>query len=93
MNESDTNLVSKIDAKYDSKKKRRVSGGLDKEAKEAMKNVESKIDDIRKQSMNEINRLEAMMETEANDKKLMFNSFEDSVNSQLSEMVNSNNCL
>jgi len=48
MNESDTNLVSKIDAKYDSKKKRRVSGGLDKEAKEAMKNVESKIDDIRK---------------------------------------------
>ena len=45
-----------------SSKKKNTGGGLDKESRDQLKSIESKIDDLRKQAFNEINRLEAMME-------------------------------
>jgi hypothetical protein len=55
--------VSKnIDSSKKTSKKKSLGGGLDKESRELLKNMESKIEDLRKQAFNEINRLEAMME-------------------------------
>lgn len=46
-------------------KKKTASVGLDKEAKDLMKNLEAKIEELRKASFGETNRLEAMMEKDA----------------------------
>lgn len=54
----------------DAKKKKKGPGGVDKETRDVLKTLENKIDDLRKQSMGEINRLEAKSENEANDLKL-----------------------
>jgi len=52
-----------------SKLKRKTNGMQDKEAKEVLKNVENRIEDLRKASMNEINRLENKLESESREKK------------------------
>lgn len=46
------------------KKKKSGASGLDKESRDLIKNLESKVEELRKSSFGEINRLEAMMEKE-----------------------------
>ena len=52
-----------------SSKRKSVGGSLDKESRELLKNMESKVEDLRKQAFNEINRLEAMMEKDQQESK------------------------
>jgi hypothetical protein len=59
--------ASKSPGKADKKAKKKGPGGVDKETRDQMKTLESKIDDLRKQAMGEINRLEAKLENEALD--------------------------
>lgn len=49
--------------------KKKGAGSLDKESKDTVKQHEQKIEELRKQFFNEINRLEAMMEKETTDQK------------------------
>ena len=49
---------------HSKKKKKGGSAGLDKESRDLIKNLESKVEELRKSSFGEINRLEAMMEKE-----------------------------
>ena len=64
-------------SKKSSKKKNSVSG-LDKESRDQLKSMELKIEDLRKQSFNEINRLEAMMEKEQSEAKHYIQGVSDS---------------
>jgi len=58
---------------------------MDKETKEAFKQNDNKIEDLRKQTMGEINRIEAMLEKESQDKMALFDALKESIDSQLSE--------
>lgn len=49
---------------HSKKKKKGGAAGLDKESRDLIKNLESKVEELRKSSFGEINRLEAMMEKE-----------------------------
>ena len=52
------------------KKKRKSPGiGNDKESKDMIKQIEQKIDDLRKSSYAEINRIESMMERNQQEQK------------------------
>ena len=77
-----TSSVVKQDSKPKSpKKKVNASGGgasIDKESREQLKNIEAKLDELRKTSFNEINRLEAMMEKEQNEVKQHIQGVSDS---------------
>lgn len=50
-----------------------------------LSNIEAKLEELRKASMNEINRLEAIMETDDGVKLGRFNAFEIHILSQLNE--------
>jgi hypothetical protein len=63
--------------------------GLDRDAKDAVLAIESKLEDLRKASMNEINRLEAMMETEGNERASRLAGFEDGVAARLEDLASS----
>jgi hypothetical protein len=53
----------------DGKKKKKTSGGDSKEITALIKKLESSVEELRKQAMGEINRLEAKLENEALDSK------------------------
>ena len=53
----------------DGKKKKKTSGGDSKETTALIKKLESSVEELRKQAMGEINRLEAKLENEALDSK------------------------
>jgi hypothetical protein len=46
----------------DIKRKPKKTAGLEKESKDQLKVIETKIDELRKQAFNEINRLETIIE-------------------------------
>lgn len=48
--------------------KKKGAAGLDKESKDLIKGMETKIEDLRKQAFNEINRLEVMIENDSSEK-------------------------
>lgn len=73
------------------KRSKRGAVQLDKEAKETIEKLEMKIDEIRKASMNEINRLEAMMESESNEKQQRLTGFHHKVGVRLEDLSVSNN--
>jgi hypothetical protein len=52
--------------------------------------IEMKIEELRKASMNEINRLEAMMESEANEKQQRLTGFHNRVTGRLEDLSVSN---
>ena len=58
---------------------------------ETMKSIDGKIEELRKASMNEINRLEAKMENDDNEKAGRFTTFEDEFNNRLNDMMVRNN--
>ena len=53
----------------DGKKKKKTSGSTSKETEALIKKLESSVEELRKQAMGEINRLEAKLENEALDQK------------------------
>lgn len=90
--DSFANATSGAASKTDRKGRRGGVAGasLDKEAKEALKNAEGKVEELRKASMNEINRLEAMMEKDNNEKAARFAKFEEGLHAELAEVFASN---
>ena len=78
-------------SKPDAKKKRRHDNSSNRMSSEAMKNYDGKIEELRKASMNEINRLEAKMENEDNEKAGRFTTFEEEINHRLNDMMMRNN--
>ena len=58
---------------------------------EAIKTFDNKIEELRKASMNEINRLEAKLENESNEKSGRFVTFEEQFNNSLNDIIVGNN--
>ena len=61
--------LNKTEARKSPGKKKNAQAGLDKESRELIKTLESKVEELRKLQYNEINRLEAMMEKESQENK------------------------
>ena len=61
----------------DGKKKKKTSGGSSKEAEALIKKLETTVEDLRKQVMGDINRLEVKLENEALDSKQYMSSIQE----------------
>jgi hypothetical protein len=61
----------------DVKKKKKTSGGSSKEAEALIKKLETTVEDLRKQVMGDINRLEVKLENEALDSKQYMSSIQE----------------
>lgn len=72
-----SSLIKTSDRKNSNKRK--IAILADKEMKEVISKVEGKIEELRKASMNEINRLEAMLEHDDCVKLSKYNKFENSM--------------
>lgn len=65
-----------------STRKKKKAAGLDEESKAKLANMELKIEDLRKQSFGEINRLEAFIEKYKEDSLFQLNNLFDQLKSQ-----------
>ena len=81
---------SKPDNLLKSKKRRHDHKDSSRVSTDAIKTIENKIEELRKASMNEINRLEAKMENDSNEKSGRLTNFEDHFNNSLNDIVHSN---